>query len=208
MASRITVPKLEERRQVIARCQQQPHGQDRGQANINDDEPGERQGPNSRTARAARLDSRASRRRAAPPATSATPEHRGLRAPDPVATTRECNPTMMAAGMVANTVELAHGLCFMTFTITRLKHGTTEITMMSRVPMRAAKPPKGPNSSRAICPRLRPLRRVEHEGSRHVLHAAAENRADENPQRAGQITEDCAASVGPTRGPAPAMAAK
>ena len=67
---------------------------------------------------------------------------------------------MMAAGMVANTVELAHGLCFMTFTITRLSTAH-RITMMSSVPMRAAKPPKGPNSSRAICPMLRPSRRVD-----------------------------------------------
>ena len=33
--------------------------------------------------------------------------------------------------------------------------------MISSVPISAAKPPKGPSSSRAICPRLRPSRRVD-----------------------------------------------
>ena len=67
---------------------------------------------------------------------------------------------MMAAGIVASTVEVAHGLCFITFTITRLSTAHRMI-MMRSVPMSAAKPPTAPNSSRAIWPRLRPSRRVE-----------------------------------------------
>ena len=62
--------------------------------------------------------------------------------------------------MVANTVELAQGLCFMTLTITSPSTALRMIMMMS-VPMSAAKPPSGPSSSRAIWPRLRPSRRVD-----------------------------------------------
>jgi hypothetical protein len=62
--------------------------------------------------------------------------------------------------MVAATVAVAQGLCFMAFTITR---PSTEIriTRIIRVPTSAAPPPTGPSSSRAIWPRLRPSRRVE-----------------------------------------------
>ena len=73
---------------------------------------------------------------------------------------------MIAAGMVASTVAVAHGLCFMTLTITR-PSTALRMTMMSSVPMSAAKPPSGPSSSRAICPRLRPSRRVD--SSRMVM---------------------------------------
>ena len=62
--------------------------------------------------------------------------------------------------MVASTVEVAQGLCFMTLTITSPSTAIRMI-MMSSVPMSAAKPPTGPSSSRAIWPRLRPSRRVE-----------------------------------------------
>ena len=41
----------------------------------------------------------------------------------------------------------------------------------------------------------------------HVVHAAAERRADQNPERARQ-KPNCAASTGPTSGPGPAIAAK
>ena len=62
--------------------------------------------------------------------------------------------------MVASTVEVAQGLCFITFTITS-PSTALRITMIRSVPISAAKPPTGPNSSRAICPRLRPSRRVD-----------------------------------------------
>ena len=62
--------------------------------------------------------------------------------------------------MVANTVEVAQGLCFIALTTTRPSTAIRMIMMVS-VPSMAAKPPTGPSSSRAICPRLRPLRRVD-----------------------------------------------
>ena len=56
---------------------------------------------------------------------------------------------MIATGMVANTVAVAQGLCFMAFTTTSPSTAMRMI-MISSVPMRAAKPPRGPSSSRAI----------------------------------------------------------
>ena len=66
----------------------------------------------------------------------------------------------MAIGMVAATVEVAHGLCFMAFTTTK-PNTAINIIIIKNVPMSAAAPPMGPISSRAICPKLRALRRVE-----------------------------------------------
>ncbi len=73
---------------------------------------------------------------------------------------RRYTPTSTAIGMVANTVEVAQGLFFMAFTTTSPSTAIRMIMMVS-VPSMAAKPPMGPSSSRAICPRLRPLRRVD-----------------------------------------------
>ncbi len=63
-------------------------------------------------------------------------------------------------GMVAATVEVAHGLCFMALTTTRPSTAIRMI-MMVITPSSAAMPPMGPSSSRAIWPSERPLRRVE-----------------------------------------------
>ncbi len=63
-------------------------------------------------------------------------------------------------GMVVNTVKVAQGLCFMALTTTRPSTAMTITTIIS-VPSMAAVPPTAPSSSRAICPRLLPLRRVE-----------------------------------------------
>ena len=52
-------------------------------------------------------------------------------------------------GTVANTVEVAQGLCFMALTTTSPSTAIRMI-MINSVPMRAANPPTGPNSSRAI----------------------------------------------------------
>jgi len=62
--------------------------------------------------------------------------------------------------MVAATVEVAHGLCFIAFTTTS-PSTAIRITMIKNVAISAAMPPMLPSSSRAIWPRLRPSRRVE-----------------------------------------------
>ena len=66
----------------------------------------------------------------------------------------------IATGMVAATVEVAQGLCFIALTTTRPSTAIRMI-MIIRVPISAENPPNGPSSSRAIWPRLLPLRRVE-----------------------------------------------
>ncbi len=63
-------------------------------------------------------------------------------------------------GSVANTVEVAQGLCFIALTMTRPSTAMMITTIIS-VPMTAAVPPTGPSSSRAIWPRLRPSRRAD-----------------------------------------------
>ena len=73
---------------------------------------------------------------------------------------RKYRPISTAIGMVANTVEVAHGLCFIALTTTSPSTAIRMIMMVS-VPRMAANPPTGPSSSRAIWPRLRPLRRVD-----------------------------------------------
>ena len=69
-------------------------------------------------------------------------------------------PTSIAIGIVAATVEVAHGLFFIAFTTTRPSTAIRMI-MIRNVAISAALPPIAPSSSRAICPRLLPLRRVE-----------------------------------------------
>ena len=62
--------------------------------------------------------------------------------------------------MVAATVDVAQGLCFMALTTTK-PSTAIKIIIIKKVPISAAAPPIGPISSRAICPKLRALRRVE-----------------------------------------------
>ena len=69
-------------------------------------------------------------------------------------------PIRIAIGIVANTVEVAHALCFIAFTTTR-PSTAIRITMIVSVPACAAAPPIAPSSSRAIAPRLLPSRRVD-----------------------------------------------
>ncbi len=78
----------------------------------------------------------------------------------PGRTLRTYSPMASAIGMVANTEKVAQGLPFIAFTTTSASTAIRMIMIMS-VPPSAAKPPKGPSSSRAICPRLRPSRRVD-----------------------------------------------
>ncbi len=66
----------------------------------------------------------------------------------------------MAMGIVAATVAVAHGLCFMALTTVSPSAEISTIRIM-KVPIKAALPAMGPSSSRAIWPRLRPSRRSE-----------------------------------------------
>ena len=66
----------------------------------------------------------------------------------------------MAMGMVAPTVEVAQGLCFMALTTTSPSTAMRMI-MMHITPSIAVLPPMGPSSSLAICPSERPSRRIE-----------------------------------------------
>ena len=63
-------------------------------------------------------------------------------------------------GIVANTVDVAHGLCFIALTTTSASTAIRMI-MIPSVPNSAAKPPIGPSSWRAIWPSVRPSRRVD-----------------------------------------------
>jgi hypothetical protein len=67
---------------------------------------------------------------------------------------------MMAIGIVAATVDVAHGLCRIAFTTTRPSTAIRMI-MIAMTPISATAPPMGPSSSRAICPSDRPSRRIE-----------------------------------------------
>ena len=94
----------------------------------------------------------------------------------------------MAIGMVANTVEVAQGLCFIALTMTR-PSTAIRMTMISSVPIRAAMPPK---RAELIARHLAEAAAVAARGQqqdRHVLDAAADDGADQDPQRAGQIAE-------------------
>ena len=78
---------------------------------------------------------------------------------------------------------------------------------MANVPIKAAAPPIGPISSRAICPRLRPLRRTE-KNSVTISCTQPPKTAPNNIQSVPGKYPNWAASVGPTNGPGPAIAAK
>jgi len=69
-------------------------------------------------------------------------------------------PISSAIGIVAPTVEVAHGLPNIAFTTTS-PSTPIRITMIASTPASAAAPPTGPISSRTIWPRLLPLRRSE-----------------------------------------------
>ncbi len=65
-----------------------------------------------------------------------------------------------AIGMVIASENTPHGDSASAFTTTSASTANRMI-MMARTATRAAIPPTGPISSRAICPRDRPLRRIE-----------------------------------------------
>lgn len=65
-----------------------------------------------------------------------------------------------AMGMVMAMEKTPHGDCARALTTTSASTASRMI-MMAKTPMSAAAPPTGPISSRAIWPRLLPLRRME-----------------------------------------------
>ncbi len=79
--------------------------------------------------------------------------------------------------------------------------------MMAKAASSAAAPPNGPISSRAICPSDLPSRRVEKNRTTMSWTAPAKITPTMIQMVPGRYPI-CAASTGPTSGPAPAIAAK
>jgi hypothetical protein len=112
----------------------------------------------------------------------------------------------IAIGMVSPMVTVPHGLALSAFTTTRARTEMRTI-MMPSTATRAVKPATVPISSFAICPRERPLRRTE--AARMTKSCTAPPSTTPTMiQSAPGRNPNCAASVGPTSGPGPAMAAK
>lgn len=108
--------------------------------------------------------------------------------------------------MVMPMEKTPHGECASAFTMTSARTASRMIMMM-KTATRAAIPPTGPISSRAIWPSERPLRRVE-KNSVTMSWTAPMKMTPTTSQIVPGRYPICAASTGPTRGPAPAMAAK
>jgi hypothetical protein len=79
--------------------------------------------------------------------------------------------------------------------------------MIEKTAIRAAAPPTGPISSRAICPRLLPSRRMEKKRMTMSCTAPAKMTPTMIHKVPGR-KPIWAARTGPTSGPAPAIAAK
>src|SRR6478736_590878 len=69
-------------------------------------------------------------------------------------------PTRIAIGIVAATVDVAHGLWRIALTTTRPSTAIRMI-MIASTPINATAPPTAPSSSRAIWPSDRPSRRID-----------------------------------------------
>ena len=65
----------------------------------------------------------------------------------------------------------------------------SRMTMMRKTVMSEMKPPTLPISSRAIWPRVLPLRRMEAEENGEILHGSSKDGAEEDPERSRQIAE-------------------
>ena len=103
-------------------------------------------------------------------------------------------------------VNVPHGLFERAFTTARPRPASATI-MIKSIANAAANPPTGPISSRAICARERPF--LLTEANNITMSCTAPPSAEpisihKNPGR----YPNCAASIGPINGPAPAMAAK
>jgi hypothetical protein len=101
---------------------------------------------------------------------------------------------------------MPHGLFPSAFTTTSASTAIST-SMMPSTATRAVKPATGPISSLAICPRDLPFRRSDEQ--RITKSCTAPPRATPMMiQSAPGRNPNCAASVGPTSGPGPAIAAK
>ena len=111
-----------------------------------------------------------------------------------------------AMGIVMISENAPHGESARAFTTT-MASTASRMIMIASTAISAATPPTGPISSRAIWPSERPLRRIEKKRTTMSCTAPAKM-----TPRMIQIVPGrkpiCAASTGPTSGPAPAMAAK
>ena len=112
----------------------------------------------------------------------------------------------MAMGMVSPMVTVPQGLSRSAFTTTS---ASTEIRMIMipRMATSATPPATGPISSRAICPSDLPLRRMEAQRMTKSC-TAPPSTTPTRIHRAPGRKPNCAASVGPTSGPGPEIAAK
>ena len=108
--------------------------------------------------------------------------------------------------MVMPMEKTPHGEPASALTMTRASTASRMIMIM-KTAIRAATPPTGPISSRAIWPSERPLRRVEKKRVTMSWTAPAKITPATIQMVPGRYPI-CAARIGPTSGPAPAMAAK
>ena len=119
---------------------------------------------------------------------------------------RRYTPMRMAMGMVIASEKEPHGDSASARTTTSASTASS-MTMIESTAIRAAAPPTGPISSLAICPRDFPSLRMEKKSV--VMSCTAP--ASMTPTMIQTVPGKnpiCAASTGPTSGPAPAIAAK
>ncbi len=119
---------------------------------------------------------------------------------------RRYTPISIAIGIERAMVTVPHGLSRSAFTTTS---ASTEMRMimMPRIETSATLPATGPISSLAICPSDLPSRRID----AHRITKSCTAPPSTTPTRiqsAPGRKPNCAASVGPTSGPGPAIAAK
>ena len=111
-----------------------------------------------------------------------------------------------AIGIVIAIENVPHGEAASACTTTSARTASRMI-MIEKTAIRAATPPTGPISSRAICPRLLPSRRMEKK-SVIMSWTAPAKMTPTMIQTVPGRKPIWAASTGPTSGPAPAIAAK
>jgi len=115
-------------------------------------------------------------------------------------------PIRTAMGMVQPMVNTPHGLCARAFTTTTPRPASVTSRMSSTAKV-AAIPAKGPTSVRAMSASDFPLWRTEATRTTKSCTQPAST-APKRIQMKPGAKPNCAARVGPTSGPAPAMAAK
>ena len=111
-----------------------------------------------------------------------------------------------ASGIVAPIVKSPHALSASALTTT-MPRPASAMTTMKITAMEAVMPAIGLISVRAISPSDRPPRRVEPQSTVMSCTAPARQQPATSQMNPG-ANPNCAASVGPTSGPAPVMAAK